>query len=209
MISGIPRWYKIMWGAWAALFFAVSVAYYTGAGGIRAGTLRISFERDRPEQLFRIDDSRAFLVEPHMISIVGYQRANPLLYVCGCFEVAARIANGVDRQRGPWVYTSQPGAPRYGADAVNLANGDLIAVSAARDDPAAREPLLARGLDPAAGDPLTPEGIAASHDALWVRKESCMDWLLAFYACGLLLLGLAPVALVQARRRARRTPHPG
>jgi hypothetical protein len=198
-----PRWYKLVWATWASLLVAVAVAYFLGAGGIRAGAVRMAFERDRPQQLVRLDDTRAFLVEPTMISVVRYERTNPLLYVCGCFAIAGRIANGVDRQLGPWVYTSQPGRPRYGADAVNLATGETIEVASDRNDPGARQALVARGLDPAGGEALTADQIAATHDTLWLRKESCLTWLLAFYAAGVLLLVLAPIAILQARSRAR------
>jgi hypothetical protein len=201
--SRAPRWYKLVWATWASLLVAVSGAYFVGAGGIRAGTVRMAFERDRPQQLLRLDDTRAFLVESGMISIVRYERTNPLVYVCGCFAIAGRIANGVDRQLGSWVYTSRPGQPRYGADAMNLATGETIVVKSDRDDPGARQELVARGLDPAGGEALTPEPLAATRDTLWLRKESCLTWLLAFYAAGALLLVLAPIAILQARRRTR------
>lgn len=196
----LPRWYRAVWLAWLGLFATVALAYYLGAGGIRSGAVRMAFDRDRPHQLYRIDDTRAFLVDRDSISVVRYARSNPLLYPCGCYTTAGVLANGVDRRHGPWVYTSRPGRPRFGADAVNLETGEVIAVAADHGTPAARQALAARGLDPDRDDRLEPAGLAATHDARWLREESCMTWLLAFYAVGLLLLVLAPVALRAGRR---------
>lgn len=202
----VPRWYAVTWLAWLGLFGTVALAYYLGAGGIRAGGVRMAFDQDRPQQLYRIDATRAFLVERDQISVVHYARANPLLYPCGCYILDGAIANGVDRRHGAWVYTSSPGGPRFGADAVNVATGEVIAVAADRDTPAAKQALAARGFAFDRDEALDPAQIARTHDALWLRKESCMTWLLAFYALGLLLLALAPVAMWSVRRRAPRSP---
>lgn len=205
MSRWLPRWYRLAWSLWATLLIATAVAYYMGAGGLRTGSVRIAFEPETPQQLLKLDDARALLITQRMISLVRYERSNPLLYVCGCVELAGTIVNDIDRQHGDWLYTSHAGKPRYGADAVNIATGETLTIASDRDAPETQRALAARGFAPASDPALTPASVAAAHDTLWLRKESCMIWLLAYYAIALLLLLLAPLAVVQSRRAARRT----
>ena len=202
MIRLLPRWYRVLWSALGFVFAVVAVAYYiVGARAVRIGGAQMEFARDSPMRLFRIDDSRGFLVDRRTISVVRYEGANPLLYPCGCTHVSGGVVGGVDRQSGPWVYTSEP---RFGADAVNVETGEVIRVDADQGDQAARQQLVARGLDLSPTHALSAEQIAATHEPLSLRKESCMDWILAFYALGILLLAIGPLALWRGYAAARR-----
>lgn len=200
----IRNWYWTTWKIVIVLYIGVSVVYYVvGADTARVRRTPISFDRQYDNTLYKIDDQRAFLVnanaDPNLdwFAVVNYRRDDsPLGWVCGSCVLDGSVINGVDYQKGDFVYTDQPDISKI--DIANLVTGETFPVEVAAPpagqivDPAQIPRYRELGLTFEPQYRLTTATLQTSRQQLPAQAESCVVFQLAFwFVFGILaLLGI-------------------
>ncbi|UQA58834.1 hypothetical protein [Polyangium aurulentum] len=201
----LPAWYSAVGILLLGLFVVFNLAYRLGAGGIQIGGANTSFNREHDSELYKIDDTRAFLVHGGFVSIVKYKSGlPPFRPLCGRCDLDGSIFNMASFQKGDWFYSRYPELD--GPDAYNLKTGEIVKLDVPRTqkdvDPASVPFYVEHGFTFDAALAVTPERIAREHEDLSLINESCVVFNAAFVLLfGTMVLIGVPMLIVGLRRR--------
>jgi hypothetical protein len=205
----LPDWYVAVGGLLLVLFVIFNLAYRLGAGGVRFYGGTASFNRQFDHQLFKIDDTRAFLVHGESVAVVKYASAYaPFRLVCGSCTPDGSVLNLADYRKGDWVYSRYP--EFEGPDVYNLRTQEVITLDVPRPKGTARvEPAKVpfyaeHGFTFDEALALTPEKVAKEFETLSTMNESCLTFNAAFYLLFALMLLVGAPLLIKGLLRARK-----
>jgi hypothetical protein len=193
-----PGWYRAVLVMLGGVCGALALYYSLGASGVRVSGAKVSFDRDKDRQLFKIDESRAFLYSSGgYLSVVKYgPGVFPFRLVCGKCETQGGLLNLAKYMKGDWVYSDHFDLPRGAkirTGALNLKSGEAVEVQAPPEAKtgytydALKIPFLVQhGLTFEEQHKLTVDQVAHTYPPLSTLKESC----LVLFAAILLVFGI-------------------
>ncbi len=181
------------------MYLGVSLIYKLGFNSVRVKGVKVDFNREFDNQLFKIDSENAFtLSSSNSISIVKYKKSIfPLCLVCGKYEPNGTVVNIVEYKNDEWFY-SEYTTPFY--EAYEIKTKEFID-SPEEGDLKSHPTFLTKQLSFADNHKINIEYIVNHFDPLTTLNESCMIFNFAFFILigGWLLYGIFYALFIRKR----------